>query len=212
LARVTPTTEPTILVAGDSWSWTKTLSTYPPSEGWTLGYSIRGVSTLLDTDVVTGVSGGGYTVSVDKVKTGALGEGAYKWQSYVTGSGAYAGQRYTVDQGVFTVIAALSSLSGSQGQTHVERTLAKIESEIEARLAGTGSAHENYSINGRSIGKIPIEKLLRLRSIYADKVRRLNNRGNLSTPVLAQMGQPDGTIGVSGEPVVMPWWYGRLNG
>lgn len=211
MARVTPTTEPTVLIAGDSWSWTKTLSTYPPSEGWGLGYSFRGASTLLDTDVVTAVSGGGYAVSVDKTKTAALVAGAYRWQSYVTGSGTYAGLRYTVEEGILTVEAGLSALTGSQGQQHVERTLAKIEAEIEARLAGNGSAHESYSIMGRSIGKIPMEKLLRMRAIYGEKVRRLNNPGNISTPVLAQMNPPDGMIG-QGEPIVLPWWFRGLTG
>lgn len=211
MARVTPTTEPTVLIAGDSWSWTKTLSTYPPSEGWALGYSFRGASTLLDADVVTSVSGGGYAVAVDKTKTLALVAGAYQWQSYVIGSGAFAGLRYTVDSGILTVIGALSALSGAAGQNHVERVLIKLEAEIEARIAGTGSAHESYSIMGRSIGKIPMEKLLRMRSIYAEKVRRLNNRGSISTPVLAQMNQPDGMIS-TGEPIVLPWWYRGLTG
>jgi hypothetical protein len=203
LARSVPTTEPDFLIAGDSWSWTKTLSDYPPSEGWTLHYSFRGASALADADVVATTSGSGYSVVVDKTKTALLTAGAYKWQSYVTNVG---GERYTVETGIVTVIAALSALIGSQGQTHVERVLAKIEAEIEARITGTGSTHESYSVNGRAISKTSLENLVKLRGVYAAKVARLNNPGRLGTPVLAVMSPPSNNIG-NAEPTVLPWWY-----
>jgi hypothetical protein len=203
MARTVPTSEPTVLVAGDSWSWTKTLSTYPPSESWALNYSIRGISTLADTDVVVTPVASSYSVAVDKTKTAVLVAGAYQWTSYVTRTT----ERYSVENGVITVLPDLSQMTGSAGQTHIERMLILIEAKIEGRLTAD---HESYSINGRSIMKIPYKELLRLRSVYQAKLFRIENPGQLGPTVLAQMNNPDGTIG-SSAPVVLPPWYRSLS-
>jgi hypothetical protein len=204
LAPTVPQTEPTKLVIGDFWTWTKVLSTYPPVDGWVLSYSIRGVSTLADVNVVvaSNVTTGVYTVTVTPAVTAALAAGAYKWQSYAT----LAGNRYTVDTGVFTVVPNLSALTGAQGQTHAEKTLALIEAAIEGRVPAD---FEHYTIAGRQIQKIPILTLVKLRAIYQSKVYRLQNPGQLGPQVLAQMNNPDGTIGTS-APVVLPPWYRAL--
>ncbi|MFL5481148.1 MAG: hypothetical protein ACJ8AK_03080 [Gemmatimonadaceae bacterium] len=207
---VVPQSEPQVLVAGDTWSWTKTLSNYPPSEGWTLGYAIRGQSVLANADVTVSSSGSVYSVTVAKAKTALLASGAYQWQSFVDGSGAYAGQHYTVEQGVFTIVLNLTAVADASAVSHVERVLAKLEAEIEARIVGNGSTHESYAISGRSIAKTPLKDLVNLRAIYQAKVYRLRNQGSLGPSVLAVMMNPDGTIGTS-EPVVLPPWYRALN-
>lgn len=199
-------TEPTVLVAGDTWTWSKSLADYPPSEGWTLGYAFRGKSILPDAKVAVTVSGGGYLVTVLPVDTALLQPGTYQWQSYVTNAG---GERHTVDTGTITVIPQLSQLGAGDAVTHDEIMLGAVEREIQARITGDGSAHESYAINGRSLAKIAIEKLLRLRVIYQAKVYRQQNPGQLGPVVLAEMNNPDGTIGTS-EPVVLPPWYRAL--
>lgn len=209
MAPTVPATEPQILVAGDTWAWTKTLSDYPPAEGWTLGYAIRGQSVLANTDVVVVTSGAGYSITVAKAKTAPLIAGAYKWQSFVDGSGAHAGEHYTVEEGVFTVEPNLSAVVDNSAVTHVERMIARIDAEIEARLSGNGGAHESYSINGRSIAKIQMKELMNMGGIYRARLHRLRNQGALGPSVLAMMNNPDGTIGTS-EPVVLPPWYRSL--
>jgi len=203
-----PTSEPDILYAGDTWAWTKTLSNYPPSDGWTLGYAIRGQSVLANNKVAVTVVGPTYSVKVLPADTTPLLAGAYQWQSFVDGSGAHAGEHYTVQAGVFTVLPSMSAIADSSAVTHAERTLALIEAKIEGRIT---SDHESYSIAGRSIMKIPTKELIRLRAIYQSKVFRLRNPGQLGPLVLAQMNNADGTIG-TGEPVVLPVWYRSFNG
>lgn len=207
MAPPVPQTEPQILVAGDTWTWNKTLANYPPSEGWTLGYAIRGQSVLANAKVAVTVNGAGYSVKVLPADTAGLLAGAYQWQSFVDGSGTHAGEHYTVEQGVFTVLPSMSAVVDNSAVTHAERTLALIEAKIEGRITAD---HESYSINGRSIMKIPTKELLRMRAIYQSKVFRLRNQGQLGPTVLAMMNNPDGTIGTS-EPVVLPPWYRALN-
>jgi hypothetical protein len=205
MAPPVPQTEPQILVAGDTWTWNKTLASYPPVESWVLGYAIRGQSVLANTDVVVVTNGAGFTVSVAKAKTAPLVAGAYQWQSFV--DKVSSGEHYTVEQGVFTVLPSMSAIVDSSAVSHAERTLALIEAKIEGRIT---TDHESYSINGRSIMKIPTKELLRMRAIYQAKVYRLRNQGQLGPTVLAMMNNPDGTIGTS-EPVVLPPWYRALN-
>jgi hypothetical protein len=206
MAPPVPQTEPQILVAGDTWIWNKTLASYPPAEGWTLGYAIRGQSVLANIKVVVTIVASVYSVKVLPVDTTPLLAGAYQWQSFVDGSGAHAGEHYTVEQGVFTVLPSMSAVADNSAVTHAERTLALIEAKIEGRITAD---HESYSINGRSIMKIPTKELLRMRAIYQSKVFRLKNQGQLGPTVLAMMNNPDGTIGTS-EPVVLPPWYRAL--
>lgn len=200
-------TEPIVLVVGDTWTWSKSLANYPPSEGWVLGYAIRGASALANTKVSVVVDGGSYVVTILPADTAKLVPGSYRWQSFVDKAGT--GEHYTVETGVFTVVPSLSQAQAGDATTHAERMLGALEREIEARLTGNGSAHESYAINGRSIAKIPMEKLIRLRAIYQAKVYRLQNPGQLGPTILAEMNNPDGTIGTS-EPVVLPPWYRAL--
>lgn len=196
-------TEPLVLTAGDTWAWNKTLADYPPSEGWVLGYAIRGASVLPNVSVVVTSLAAGYSITVAPSATTSLAPGAYQWQSFVDGAGAFAGQHFTVDSGVITVVRSMSAVVDNSAQTHAERTLAIIEAKIEGRLTAD---FESYSINGRSIMKIPLKELIVLRAIYQAKVYRLNNRGQLGPVIVAEMNNPDGVVGTA-APVVLPPWY-----
>lgn len=203
-----PQTEPQTLVAGDTWAWTKTLSNYPATDLWVLGYAIRGQSVLPNAKVIVSTSGIGFSVSVAKADTGVLIAGAYQWQSFV--DKVATGEHYTVEQGVFTIVQSLSSVSDSSAVSHVERMIIKLDAEIEARMTGTGSSHESYSINGRSIMKIPMKELQSMAGMYRARLYRLRNQGALGPSVLAVMTNPDGAIG-SAQPTVLPPWYRALN-
>lgn len=206
MAPPVPQTEPQILVAGDTWAWTKTLASYPPAESWLLGYAIRGQSVLANADVVVTSGAGNYSVAVAKTKTLPLVAGAYQWQSFV--DKVSTGEHYTVDQGVFTIVPSMSAVTDNSAVTHAERMLLLIEARLEGRLVAGGD-NESYSVAARSVAKIPVEKLLRMRAIYQAKVFRLKNQGQLGPVIVAQMNNPDGTIGTS-EPVVLPPWYRAL--
>jgi hypothetical protein len=57
-----------------------------------------------------------------------------------------------------------------------------VETEIQARIDGTGSAHESYTIGTRQLNKIPLEgpnSLTALRVQYQLEVQRQRNGGRL---------------------------------
>lgn len=83
--------------------------------------------------------------------------------------------RYTVAQYAITVTADLAV--GEPTQSHAQRMLAIVESAIVARVSGNADGGiDSYSIDGVSVGKIPLEQLERLRAKYANEVYQQNNR------------------------------------
>lgn len=177
MAPTTPTGAPSTAVAGDSWRWRiADLADYPQAEGWSLKYRILGKSRL-STDVSPTFQSSGddaqhWLVTIPLADTAALLPGRYRLIARMVGSGAYAGREETVADSVLTVQPDPRTAAAGELQTHAEKLLALVESEIEARLTGTGSAHEGYTIEGRAITKIPLTELTRLRAKYASAVRQ----------------------------------------
>lgn len=95
-----PTQEPTVLIAGDTLVWQKTLPNYPASAGWTLNYRLINAAGHLD--IIAGASGSDFLVNVPAVTSAAYAAGMYSWQSFVTNAG---GERYTLETGSIEVKA-----------------------------------------------------------------------------------------------------------
>jgi len=53
--------------------------------------------------------------------------------------------------------------------THAEKMLAAIQARLEKRVVAD---HESYTINGKSLSRIPFEQLVKYESIYASRVAR----------------------------------------
>jgi hypothetical protein len=153
-----PGSEPVSIVAGDSVAWTKTVTSY----AGTLSYSLQLFGST-DLPITFSASGGGpiFSVALDDSLTATWKPGRYIWTAYITD----ATDRHVVDNGETQI---LPNPALAFGATHATRTLAIIEAAIEGRIP---RGLENYAIDGQSIAKIPIEGLVRLRSVYADWVR-----------------------------------------
>lgn len=64
--------------------------------------------------------------------------------------------------------------------THAERMLAAIEQRLEGRIS---SDHQRYSIDGRSLDRIPIMELEQLRTQYRREVQQIHiKRGDRVRP------------------------------
>ena len=186
MAPVVPSSEPEQLAVGETVRWTKTLGDYPPSEGWTLKYALRGASAL---DVTATVVGSEYSVTIPSSGTGGsntIEPGMYTLAGYVEGSGAFAGQRYQVHRSVVRVTPDVGAAQPGELQSKAERNLAAIDAVIEGRIT---SDVESYTIAGRQVTKIPIGDLMKLRSRFAAQVRRQRNPGRFGRAVGVQFGR-----------------------
>ena len=84
---------------------------------------------------------------------------------------------YDADSGTLVVTPNLAVEAASDQRTHAEKMLAVIEAEIQARIDGTGSAHDAYGIAGRSIQKLKMTELEAMRAKYGAEVARQRNGG-----------------------------------
>lgn len=166
-----PTREPTELTAGTTVEWDRELAAYPPADGWTLQYAIRGP---VDLDVEAEAAGDLYRVRLAAADTEHLKAGTYRLYGFVE----RGPDRFIVYEGDLAVRA--NPIEAVGHATHAERVLEAIEAAIEGRLT---SDLEEVTINGRSVKHIPMRELVRLRAIYAAEVAAERNPGRFGQRV-----------------------------
>jgi hypothetical protein len=174
---------PATLNAGDTWQWTVAPRDFPPGQGFTLSYQMTGKTAISFTPSPS-VALGNYSVAVAAATTTGVASGPYRWLLRATDG---AGVVTTVDSGHVTVNANTAVVANTDGRSHPEKMLALVEAELEARVKGDGSANVSYSIEGRSISKMTLEELYKLRGRYRSEVARQRNGGK-SAPVVIAFG------------------------
>ena len=102
-----PSVEPASLVAGDTLSWTKSLSHYPANAAWVLNYRLINATTKID--IVATASGADHLVSVTAAVTAAYPVGVYTYQAFVT----KAALRHTVGSGSINISPNLAAQAAS---------------------------------------------------------------------------------------------------
>lgn len=188
-----PDAVPATLNAGDTWQWTISPPDFPPGQGFTLSYQLTG-KTAIQFTPTPNVSLGNYSVAVPAATTTAVGPGKYRWLLRATdGTGIVT----TVDSGHLVVNANPAVTAGVDGRTHAEQMVTLLESEIQARIKGDGTANLSYAIEGRSISKIPTNELYQLRAKYRSEVARQG--GGKAAPVLITFGGKRRSTGTGGQ-------------
>lgn len=135
--------EPTIVTAGDTWTWQESVSGYAPEDGWTLSYALLGNGariTLTSTDNGDGT----HLVNKAAADTAPIIPGTYRWQSYVT----KGSDRFTVARGEITIRPDFAQ-SLDEGRSNARQWLDKLE-EARLKIASQGGM-ATVSHNGRSV-------------------------------------------------------------
>jgi hypothetical protein len=190
-----PTVEPTIVMAGTDWHWTMELPDFPAGEGWTLNYYFRGPSILNIAATRVGTTNVYDVKALASATTGLL-PGRYSWQGIVSGvsSETHVARPIADDSGdpetlgELTVLQNIITAIAGDYQSHAEKTLTAIETEIYNRVNNLKSI-EAYAVAGRQISKIPFKDLIRMRSAYQAMVRRERNPGTIGTDIAVTFGE-----------------------
>lgn len=163
-----PTTEPSVIVAGDRLAFKRTdLGSDYPTASYSLKYSARlENSGSTEISFTASESGDDYIVEVGQATTAAYTVGIYHWQAYITRSSD--SERVTVDSGTWEIVANRDNAL-SDPRSHVKTVLDAIEATIEGRAS---KDQESYSIQGRSLGRTPIPDLIVLRDKYKGEYMR----------------------------------------
>lgn len=164
MAATVPTTEPLEARAGLTWAWTRSLSDYPASAGWTLTYWLKRLSaTGANFSIVATASGADYAVSVSAATTSAYTADEYSWVAVVS----KAGDAYEVDRGTLEVLPRYDQAANLDDRSHARKMLDAIEAVLENRA--TSDVLE-YTIGQRSLRKMEALELTQWRDHYAAKV------------------------------------------
>jgi hypothetical protein len=149
---------------GDSAVFTVSYPKYPASDGWTLDYVIAGGGGK--TGLVATAAGNDFKVVLSHSFTGQLSVGAAR----LVGRISKGDERFTIyDEPIIIHPNLMEGGAGFDVRTAAQRGLDNISAVLEKRAT---KDQDNYSINGRSLGRTPIESLIILKDHYRQEVAR----------------------------------------
>lgn len=174
-----PTRPPASFAAGTTVRFTQgtvttALGEVSPATGWALAWYVRGVGEADGTVTHDGVQ---WTVTLSATATGALDPGGYTAVLRASRSG----EVIDLDVRPVTVTVDLANAVAGDLQTWEERTLAVVESALSGNLA---DAVQFYMIGDQQVNKIPIEKLMAIRSQLQAAVAQQRSASGFGRPVL----------------------------
>jgi hypothetical protein len=167
---------PQSLTAGDTWSWTDSLGSYP-APTWVLTYYFRGPQSF---SIAGTASGTDHALAAVASDTSNYKAGTYDWIARVS-SGALV---YTVDTGRLTVEPNLAN-AAVEFRSFWRQVLDELEPVIINR-AGTDQL--SMSIAGRSLSRMTWDELL---SVYdRAKLEVAGENGDTPGRVYYRFGAP----------------------
>lgn len=168
-----PDSEPTELVAGSRWGWTRSdITAAYPTASYTLLYRFSLQSGLFGVWDITATKTGDVHI-VDEAQAGTAGftAGDYLWKAVIVRDSD--SEEVVVEQGMVKISADLSSAGDSRSYA------AKVLDAIQATILGTASKDQGaYAIGGRSLSLRPITELMELEKDFIKRVQSEKNAIN----------------------------------
>lgn len=161
-----PTLEPHNIVVGDRVTWRKkNLGQDYPSSTYTVAYVSRVSAGGGDHEfTVTGsADGNDYLFTITSVQSSTFDVGHHHWQLEITRTSD--SERIVIQTGSWDIITDLDN--NVDPRSHAEIMLDKIETVLQGRADADVLS---YSINGRSLSKIPVTELVEWRDHYRREV------------------------------------------
>jgi hypothetical protein len=159
--------EPTLIHAGETVKWRKSISDYPANDGWQLNYRIQGAATSVAIAWATEITADGadFLVTVPAATSANWPKLEKLW---LYGWVEKAGERQKVYYAQLTIRKSLhGDVANYDGRTHVQKVL----DAIEATILGMASREEkSLRINSGGVEKelelCSMEELIKLRQVY----------------------------------------------
>lgn len=169
-----PTTEPVTIQAGDTLSWSKSLTDYPADNGWTLSYRL--INELTKHDISTAASGSDHLVSTLASITASYSPGKYTLLSWVT-KGA---ERYSLPSKQAEVLPNLAIWNGGYDSRSTAKQVLDL---LDAAMVSHGKNAwvQEYEIAGRSMKFKSASEFLSYRSKIQAEVNREANTDRLKS-------------------------------
>ncbi|HEY9230280.1 MAG TPA: hypothetical protein VIP11_26750, partial [Gemmatimonadaceae bacterium] len=181
LAAAIPKDEPLFFHAGDTVRWTRSVTDYPSSDGWTLKYAFRGAGKI-DVTAVPDAAGYLATISSD---VSDVAPGLYEWSAFVEKDGTPI-ERHVVANGRVQIKAGLANVGDTSRQAHAERMLAAVEAQLEDLAA---SPIESYTIEQQATVRRNMAELEKTRNRYRLELQRLRRPGKKLPDIVVRLGR-----------------------
>ena len=158
--------EPSRVVAGDTWSWTRQEPAFLPSAGYSLTYVFTCLGQTPVQVSATTQDLGTFAVTMPAATTAKIAAGTWKWTAFAT-KGV---DRWTAATGVLIVDPdPAQATAATETRTHNEICLAAIRAVLQRKMA---DPLVEYEIEGFKAKHLSHEKLIDLEVIYCARVRR----------------------------------------
>ncbi|WP_051560189.1 hypothetical protein [Marinobacterium jannaschii] len=159
--------EPKKVAAGTSVRWS--FDHVQASGSGQFSYALRGPGAI---DIAATAADGVVSVDVAPGDTAGWAPGLYEWRLFLV----VGVDREEIGSGSLEIEPDFAGLgAGHDPRSHDQRVLDSIKKVLEGRVL---SDHERYAIDGRSLDRIPIMELERLKSLYQRRVRRASRSGS----------------------------------
>lgn len=169
--------EPTQITQGDTISFTKTLSQYPATDGWSLLYSLRGNGQ--DLQFTSTASGSDHEILVDAAETELWLPSDYQMEGWAVNGD----QRFQIYLSSLVITPDLATAAPDVDvRTHAQKMLALVEQQLEQCAK---NILITTTVEGTAIERERRNELLRFRQSYIQE-----RRGQLATED-AKAGRPN---------------------
>lgn len=160
MAPQTPTRFPDSFRIGDTVKWKSSFSDHPAGDSWELETFITNASNKYGPYSGT-ADGDDFVTTIGSDVTATFAAGDYSYQIRAKLTAPEPDEVYTVEIGTVEIKPVLSSAVDSR--SHAKKVLDAIEAVLENRAS---KDQQSYSIEGRSLARTPIERLIELRTTY----------------------------------------------
>jgi hypothetical protein len=111
------------------------------------------------------------------------------------------GEIFDVNSGRIMVEPNMALATPGAAVSYEEKTLSVLEAALQGRLT---SDIEHYSVAGRSVSKIPVQELLRLRGVFRALVWKQRNPGKIGQTVDVSLPSMGYGPYPRGRPLILP--------
>lgn len=177
----TPSVEPSVIRAGDSVAWDRTLPEFSASSGWTVSYRIVGVAQKYD--IATSGAGDVWSVALTSATTSAYTAGRYTLVGYA----AKGTERHTFYASRCEVMPNLAEIGQFDGRSAARVAL---DAARAALYSMTGDRAVSYTIGDRTVSFEARADLI----AHVQYLEREVAREAAAAQVAAGMGMPPGRV------------------
>lgn len=158
--------EPRKLIAGDSVSWSRTLSGYLPSDGWVLRYRLVSLNNSY------GISSSGNDAEHQVVLSGAdtenWVEGEYSLVAWVS----KGDDRHTISQARVRVMPNPAS-ADYDPRSHAEKMLTALREQLQKKAT---SGKQSITVDGQTVTYATWDEMVNAEKYYRGRVNRQRRR------------------------------------